>query len=134
MTVVTAAAAFAKLPRRNGLSRLLLVLLELLRRPALAHGPELGGLGGASHQAQLAAAAAAAVTTVAAAFAKLLLLSGLGPLLLRLLDAASESCPGSQGTFCAAPEFYIEFQCHTEAVVAVAAAVPPPPPLPLLLG
>ena len=95
------------------------------------------GLGGASHQAQLAAAAAAAaVTIVAAAFAKLLLLSGLSPLvltLLRLLDAASESCPDSQGTFCAASEFYIEFQCRTEAVVA-AAAVPLPPPLPLLLG
>ena len=69
----------------------------------------------------------------AAAFAKLLRRSGLRPLLLvLLLDAASEGCPGSQGTFCAAPEFYIEFQCHTEAVVA--AAVPLPPPLPLLLG
>ena len=52
--------------------------------------------------------------------------------LLRLLDAASESCPDSEGTFWAAPEFYIEFQCHPEAVVA--AAVPLPPPLPLLLG
>ena len=39
----------------------------------------------------------------------------------------------SQGTFCAAPEFYIEFQCHTEAVIA-AAAVPLSPLLPLLLG
>ena len=52
---------------------------------------------------------------------------------LLLLDAASEGCPDSQGTFCAAPEFYIEFQCHTEAVIA-AAAVPLSPLLPLLLG
>ena len=52
---------------------------------------------------------------------------------LLLLDAASEGCPDSQGTFCAAPEFYIELQCHTEAVV-IAAAVPSPPLLPMLLG
>ena len=68
------------------------------------------------------------------AFAKLLWQSGLRPkLLVLLLDAASEGCPDSQGTFCAAPEFYIEFQCHTEAVIA-AAAVPLSPLLPLLLG
>ena len=68
------------------------------------------------------------------AFAKLLRRSGLRPpLLVLLLDAASEGCPDSQGIFCAALEFYIEFQCHTEAVIA-AAAVPLSPLLPLLLG
>ena len=80
--------------------------------------------------------AAPTEAAAAAAVAKLPLQSGLSPLLLwllRLLDAAPEGCPDSQGTFCAAPEFYIEFQCHTEAVVA-AAAVSLSPPLPLLLG